>query len=214
MKLLAEAVGSFLFMFVIGLVAVSGDPAFVPLYIGLALAAMVYMAGHISGAQFNPAVTVAVLMRGKMKSQEVLPYILAQIVGSVAAFGLASYITGRSVAIAPGEGVDIMRALIVEVVFTMMLVLTVLNVATHKKTAGNSFYGLAIGLVIVAAAGAGGAISGGAYNPAVAIGATLVNALKDGGTWSHLWLYLVGPTLGGVLGAIVFNAMSPAEERD
>ena len=83
--------------------------------------------------------------------------------------------------------------------------MVVLNVALAKKTQGNSFYGLAIGFTIMAAVFVGGGISGGAFNPAVGIGPTLVNAMVGHGTMSHLWLYLVGPLLGGVLAAGVFG---------
>jgi aquaporin Z len=81
----------------------------------------------------------------------------------------------------------------------------VLNSAVAAKTKGNSFYGLAIGFTIVVAAFAGGPISGGAFNPAVGLGPTLVNAALGGGTLSHLWIYLVGPLVGGALAAAVFG---------
>ena len=86
----------------------------------------------------------------------------------------------------------------------------VLNSATAKKTEGNSFYGLAIGFTIVVAAFAGGGISGGAFNPAVGIGPIVVNALTSGGSVSNLWLYLVGPLLGGVVAALVFKVQEAA----
>lgn len=201
-------------MFVIALVAVGDQPILTPLAIGLGLVAMVYMGGHVSGAHYNPAVSIAILLRGKMDSKDLVPYVLAQIMGALCAFGLGFYLTGKSVAIAPGAGVDVMKAIIVEVVFTFMLALTVLNIATHKKTATNSSYGLAIGLVIVVAIIAGGGISGGAFNPAVAIGATTIDAMAHGGTWSNLWIYLVGPIAGGILAALIFKAQCPVEDRD
>ena len=94
-----------------------------------------------------------------------------------------------------------------EVKFTLYLTLclVVLNTATAKKTEGNSFYGLAIGFTIVVAAFAGGPISGGAFNPAVGIGPTVVNAMSGAGGYSSLWLYLLGPLLGGVVAALVFK---------
>jgi len=91
----------------------------------------------------------------------------------------------------------------VEAAFTAALAVVVLNVAATKQTCGNSFYGLAIGIIIVAAAFAGGPISGGAFNPALGFGATFGSAVYAGGGWSDLWLYIVGPLAGAALGAAV-----------
>jgi aquaporin Z len=91
------------------------------------------------------------------------------------------------------------------VLFTFALALVVLNVATSRHTKGNSYYGLAIGFTVMAGAFAGGGISGGAFNPAVGTGPTIVRALMGDGTWSALWLYLVGPFAGGALAAMVFK---------
>lgn len=203
MKLLTEFVGSFLFMLVIAMAAVSGSP-FAPLAIGTALMTMVYMGGHISGAHYNPAVSLAVLLRGKMTPQEFIGYVVAQLLGSLAAFFLGFWLSGSTPGMTVGSE-SMGAAFVNEAVFTFMLALTVLNVATSSKTAGNSFYGLAIGFVLVTAAFVGGPISGGAYNPAVGTGATAVKALVDGGDWSNLWLYWAGPLTGGILAAIVFR---------
>jgi aquaporin Z len=95
--------------------------------------------------------------------------------------------------------------LLVEFLYTFALALVVLNSAASAKTHGNSFYGLAIGFTIVVAAFAGGPVSGGAFNPAVGIGPILVHAMAGGGGFENLWLYLVGPLLGGALAAAVFG---------
>jgi aquaporin Z len=203
MKLLTEFIGSFLFMLVIALAAVSGSP-FAPLAIGTALMTMVYMGGHISGAHYNPAVSLAILLRGKMTPQDFVGYVIAQILGSLAAFSVGLWLSGSTPGMTIGAE-SIGQAFVNEALFTFMLALTVLNVATSAKTSGNSFYGLAIGFVIAAAAFVGGPISGGAYNPAVGSGATAVKALFDGGEWANLWLYWAGPLTGGVLAAIVFR---------
>ncbi len=204
-KLLTEFVGTLLFLFAIELaVARAGD--LTPLVIGCALMTMVYMGGHVSGAHYNPAVSLAVLLRGKMTGGEFVQYSTAQILGATVGCLLAVFATGQSFAPAPGEGVGTGAALLVEIVFTFALALVVLNVATAKATSGNSYYGLAIGFTIVVAAFAGGKISGGAFNPAVGIGSTVVHAMRGGGSFSHLWLYLVGPLAGGALAALVFHA--------
>ncbi len=182
----------------------SGQP-FAPLAIGASLMVMVYMGGHISGAHYNPAVSLAALMRGRLPMGDFLPYVGAQVLGSIVAAAIAFGITGRSFTPAPGATVSPLAALAVEFLFTFALVLVVANVAIAKRTAGNSFYGLAIGFTIVAAAFAGGGISGGVFNPAVGTGPTLVNALLGRGTLDHWWLYLVGPFLGGAAAARVFE---------
>jgi aquaporin Z len=203
-KYVTEFIGTFFLVFTVCLTVLSGTP-FAPLAIGASLMIMVYMGGHVSGAHYNPAVSLALLMRGRMPMRDFLPYLVAQLLGSIVASAVAFRIMGRSFTPAPGATVSSLAALSVEFLFTFALALVVLNVATAKKTEGNSFYGLAIGFTIVAAAFAGGRISGGAFNPAVGTGPTLVNALVGHGTLGHWWLYLVGPFLGGAAAAGVFG---------
>jgi aquaporin Z len=198
-KLLTELLGTFLFFTVIALAGPTGPLA--PLAIGGALMAMVYMGGHISGAHYNPAVSLAVFLRGKIGATELVSYWVVQLLGAALAFSFGYLVSGHSGGIHPGRGVSSLSALAVELVFTLALATVVLNVATTRATQGNSFYGLAIGITIVAAAFAGGPISGGAFNPAVGFGATLGSVLYAGGSWSDLWLYIVGPLLGGAAGA-------------
>src|SRR3979409_64717 len=139
-KLLTEFVGTFLFLTVIALSGPIGPLA--PLAIGGALMVMVYMGGHVSGAHYNPAVSLAVFLRGKIGSIELVTYWVAQLVGAALAFVLGSLVSGRSGGIHPGPHVAILSALAVEVVFTLALALVVLNVAATRATQGNSFYGL------------------------------------------------------------------------
>lgn len=203
-KLLTEFVGTFFLVLVIGL-AVTGSVAMAPLAIGVALMVLVYMGGHISGAHYNPAVSTAALLRGKMPSADFVPYVISQLLGGTAAAAMVHVITGQTFAPAPAPGIGIMAPLLVEVLFTFLLALVVLNTATHAATKGNSFYGLAIGGTVLAAAFVGGGISGGAFNPAVGVGPLVVHATAGGGSLGNLWLYLVGPLLGGVLAAVVFG---------
>ena len=203
-KYVTEFIGTFFLVFTVCLTVLNGT-SFSPVAIGASLMVMVYMGGHISGAHYNPAVSLAVLMRGRLPSRDFLPYLGAQLLGSIAASAIAFWVTGRSFTPAPGATVSPLVALVVEFLFTFALALVVLNVATAKKTEGNSFYGLAIGFTIVAAALDGGGISGGAFNPAVGLGPTVVNALLGRGTFDHLWLYVVGPFLGGAAAARVFD---------
>ena len=197
-QLVTELVGTFIFLLVISLSGLSG--AFAPLAIGLALLAMVYMGGHISGAHYNPAVTLGLFLRRKMPGLHSLAYVAAQLAGAVLAFVAGYLISGQSPGIHPGPKVQVLQALGVEIIFTAGLILVVLNVAATKRTHGNSFYGIAIGLFIAAAIFIGGPVSGAAYNPAVGVGATLGSAMFAGGGWSDLWLYIVGPVIGSTIG--------------
>jgi len=210
MKLyLTEFIGTFFLVLTVCLTAPSGSPL-APLAIGASLMVMVYMGGHVSGGHYNPAVTLAAVLRGALPTAQLVPYWAAQVLGAVAAAFVAKATSNAGFACVPGEGVSAGSALTIEFLFTFALCLVVLNVATAKKTEGNSFYGLAIGFTIVVAAFAGGGLSGGAFNPAVGLGPILVNALTSGGSLANLWLYLVGPLLGGIAAAFVFKLQESA----
>jgi aquaporin Z len=202
---LTEFIGTFFLVLTVGLTVVN-EVSLAPLAIGSCLMVMVYMGGHVSGAHYNPAVSLAVLLNGKMSSlREFVGYVVSQLAGAFVA-ALAVYgILGKSFVPAPAEQASLMAALLIEILYTFALALVVLNSAASAKTHGNSFYGLAIGYTIVVAAFAGGPVSGGAFNPAVGLGPALVHALVGGGSVGHVWLYLVGPLTGGALAAVVFN---------
>ena len=191
--------GTFVLVTVVSLAGGAGPMG--PLAIGSALMAMVYMGGHISGAHYNPAVSFGMFVRGKMAATEMAAYWAVQLVGAAIAVVVAYLVSGHSSGIHPGAKVQVVQALAVEVLFTAVLVLVIINVAASKATQGNSFYGLAIGFTIAAAAFVGGPISGGAFNPAVGFGATLGSAMFAAGSWSDLWIFVVGPLAGGVIGA-------------
>ena len=209
-KLLTEFLGTFFLVLIIGL-AVTGGVAMPPIAIGVGLTVLVYMGGHISGAHYNPAVSLAAMLRGKMPSADLVPYVVAQLLGSLAAAAMVHVIVGQTFAPAPAVGGGLLTPLLVEVLFTFLLVLVILNVATHPATKGNSYYGLAIGGTVMAAAFVGGGISGGAFNPAVGIGPIVVHAVAGGGGFSNLWLYIVGPVVGAVLAAVVFGVQERPE---
>lgn len=209
-KYLTEFIGTFFLVLTICLSVISGSPM-APLAIGCSLMIMVYMGGHISGGHFNPAVTLAVLMRGKCSPKDVVPYWVVQVGGALAAAMVAWVITGKTIPIAPGEGVEHVPAVLVEILYTFALALVVLNTATSPHTEGNSFYGLAIGFTVVVAAFAGGGISGGAFNPAVGIGLSVVHMIKGDGNLNNLWLYVAGPMAGGALAAVVFRLQHAGE---
>ena len=206
-NLVTEFIGTFFLVFTVCL-TVTGEVPMAPLAIGCSLMVMVYMGGHISGGHYNPAVSLALLLRGKMPGKDFIPYVVAQVLGAIVAAYLSSVIFGRTIPIAPSANASVVAALLVEILFTFALALVVLNVATHPDVKGNSFYGLAIGFTIVVAAFAGGGISGGAFNPAVGTGITVVHALLGGGSFASWWLYLVGPFVGGALAAVVYKIQS------
>jgi aquaporin Z len=203
-RYLTEIIGTFFLVLTIGL-SVLGQSPMAPLAIGASLMIMVYMGGHISGGHYNPAVSLAVTLRGKLPRGELVPYWVSQLIGATLAAFVVYLIMGQTFAPAPGPTASTLGALLVEILYTFALALVVLNSACSERTKGNSFYGLAIGFTIATAAFAGGGVSGGAFNPAVGIGPTLVHAFLGGGTLSHLWLYLVGPLVGGALAAVVFG---------
>jgi aquaporin Z len=166
---------------------------------------MVFAGGHISGGHFNPAVSTAVFLRGRMTSNEYGAYVVTQFVAAVLA-GLAVRVVGGHEAHASVAGAG--RMLIAEFLFTFTLCWVVLNVATARGTEGNSFYGLAIGFTVVAGAFAVGGISGGAFNPAIALGAMVTGLLK----WSNIWIYLLADFLGAGVAAFLFLYVLPGEK--
>jgi aquaporin Z len=200
---LVEFIGTFFLILVIGLCVIEpGAGAMAPLAIGTILMVMVYAGGHISGGHYNPAVTLAVWMRGKCKAKDVPFYMLAQVIGAALAALLVLWVKKGSLIVAAEPSFK--AALAMELIFTFALAFVVLNVATSKKTAGNSYYGLAIGFTVMAAAYAIGNISGCAINPAVAIGLTIMGLSKLG----NLWLFIVGNFAGGALAAIIYKSVN------
>lgn len=206
-SLLTEFIGTFFLVLTIGL-CVAGGTEFAPLAIGGVLMVMVYMGGHISGAHYNPAVSLALVMRGALPKEQFLPYVVAQVLGATVAAYASSWMVGETFAPAPAGG--IVPAMIGEVLYTFALALVVMNVAVSAKTKGNSYYGLAIGFTVMAAAFAAGSISGGAFNPAVGLGPTIVDALLANGSFRQVWIYLVGPFSGAALAAVVFGVQERA----
>jgi aquaporin Z len=202
-KLVTELVGTFIFLSTIALSGAAGTLA--PIAIGSALMVMVYMGGHVSGGHYNPAVSFGAFLRGAIDAVALVTYWVAQLVGGILAFVFGYLVSGTTPGIHPGPHVYAVSALAVETLFTLALVLVVLNVATTKATEGNSYFGLAIGFTILIGAFTGGPISGGAFNPAVGVGATVGAALFHGGSWGNLWIYLVGPLLGSAIAAGLYQ---------
>lgn len=200
-KTLTEFIGTF---FLVMGAALGGG-----LGAALALMIMVYAGGHISGAHYNPAVSLAVWIRGKLSLGDMIGYWMSQVAGAIAAALVVANLFGVEGIGGCGVAEDgIIKGVVAELAGTFALAYVVLNVATAKGTAGNSFYGLAIGGTVLAMATLIGKYSGGAYNPAVAIGLTIQKSL----CWSQIWIYLVGCFGGAALAGIVFNFNNPDDK--
>lgn len=206
-KYLTELIGSFFIVLTMGLTVTAGS-SLAPLAIGSVLMVMVYMGYHISGAHFNPAVSLAVLMRGRISTPEAIKYMVFQIVGAILGGFLTVWLADEPLTITPGIGISSSQALIVEILFTFALALVYLQTAYNDATAGNSYYGLAIGFTVFVGTAAGIAISGGAFNPAVGLGSAIADAVTGGSSIEHIWLYVVGPLAGGALANIVYRQQS------
>ena len=210
-KYITEFIGTFFLIFVIGLAVNLANP-FAALAIASILMVMIYMGGNISGAHYNPAVTLAIFIRGRISPKDMIMYWIFQILGALVAALMVNYITGKVFIPSPTAEYGFIKAFLIEVIFTFALASVVLNVATTKTAAGNSYYGLAIGFTVFAAAVAGGAISGGAYNPAVGIGPLLVSFISGNGHIENIGFYIAGPSIGAVIAAFVFRVMNPTED--
>ena len=209
-KYLVEFIGTFFLVATVGMTVVKpGDAgAMAPLAIGSALMVMIFAGGHISGGHYNPAVTLAVFLRGKCPADDVAPYMVSQVVGAGAAAMAVLFLKDHPTVEAANP--DIAKSILAEFLFTFALCYVVLNVATAKGTSGNSFYGLAIGFTVLTGAYAVGGISGGAFNPAVAVGVTLMGLSK----LANIWIFLVGNFAGGIVAAIVFKLVNTeADEK-
>ena len=204
-KYIAEFIGTFFLVLTIGCTGIgAGAGVIAPLAIGAALMVMVFAGGHISGAHYNPAVTLGVLIRGKLKVSDAVPYMVAQVAAAVVAALVVSKFLRAGIPVTP-IAPKIGPALLAEFLFTFALVYVVLNAATAEGTSGNSFYGLAIGMTVMTGAFAVGDISGGAFNPAVAVGISVLGI----SSWANIWIYLVADFIAAIIAAFVFNLINP-----
>jgi aquaporin Z len=207
-KYAVELIGSFFLVFTVGASVFSGS-AFTPLAAGAVLMVMIYAGGHISGGHYNPAVTLAVLARGRIGLRDAAGYWVAQFAaGLIAAVAARAIVNPAHVSRLTLSGHALTAAALVELLFTFALGYVVVNVATSKSHPDNSFYGLAIGFTVVAGGFAAGGISGGAFNPAVALGASVMGLFA----WSTLWVYLLTQLVGGAAAGLTFLALNPGDK--
>jgi aquaporin Z len=205
-KYLVELIGTFFLVLTVGCTVIApgaGDLA--PIAIGASLMVMIFAGGHISGGHYNPAVTLGVWMRGKCDTKDIVPYWVAQLAGALLAAVIVKYLKGGGTLTAMNP--PVLPALLAEFLFTFALVYVVLNTATAKGTEGNSFYGLAIGMTVMTGAFAVGNISGGAFNPAVALGISIMGISG----WPSIWIFWVAELIAGAAAAAVFKTVNPAD---
>jgi aquaporin Z len=202
-KCIVEFIGTFFLVFVIGCVSSQPHVLLGPLAIGATLMVMIFAGGHISGGHYNPAVTLGAWIRGACTGVQAGSYVVVQVIGAALASLAVPVLFGHvGVTAITASPVQIMLA---EFLGTFALVYTVLNVATAPATAGNSFYGLAIGFTVFVQAVAVGAISGGAFNPAVVVGVFLMGGLTAG----SLWMYWLSQLIAAAVAAGVFRLLHP-----
>ncbi|MCE5290869.1 MAG: aquaporin [Nocardiaceae bacterium] len=203
-KYVTEAIGTFFLVFTV-ITAVSSGSPLAPLGIGAVLMVMIYAGGHISGAHYNPAVSIAAFVRGRLSAPDLGIYIVSQFIGGLLAALAGRYLFNLTGAKANFTGAAVGHALLVEILFTFALAYVVLNVATSKDHPNNSFYGLAIGFTVAAGAIAVGGISGAVFNPAVAVGISTAGITA----WADIWVYFVAQIIGGALAGFAFRALNP-----
>ena len=207
-KYATEFIGSFFLTFAVGVAALTGS-VFVPLAAGAMLMVMIYAGGHISGGHYNPAVTMAALVRRRIDIGDAVAYWIMQAAGAIAAGALArAVVNPATVKTLTLTGHAEAAAAVVEVLLTFALCYVMLNVATSKDQPNNGFFGLAIGFTVVAGAFAVGGVSGGVFNPAVALGGATAGLFA----WSTIWVYLVVQLAAGIAAGLAFLALNPGDK--
>jgi len=203
-RYIAEFIGTYLLVFTVGCNVLSGSATWAATSIACVLMVSIYALGGVSGANFNPAVSVALGLSNKMPWMDVGLYCCVQVIAGILAGLSYGALFWKVFNLAPGAGFGWWEALLAEVLYTFMLCFVVLNVATASKNEGNQFYGLSIGFVIIAGGYAAGNISGGAFNPAVALGIDVSSAgLGFGWGFAYTGYELVGAGLAAALFRVV-----------
>lgn len=202
-KYFTELIGTFFLVLTVGCTVIAGGAHVIPaLAIGSALMIMVFAGGHISGGHYNPAVTLGAYLRGGFEAKDLVPYWVSQFAGAALAA-----LTVKAMHVGPVHttaSLPIGPALLAEFLFTFALVYVVLNVATSKDTVGNSYYGIAIGFTVMVGAMAVGGISGGVFNPAVALGISTIGLVA----WSNIWIFLAAEIIAAAAAAAAYRLVT------
>jgi len=202
-KYLVEFLGTFILVLTIGMVVVEPVLGYMgPLVIGAVLIGLIYAGAGISGAHYNPAVTITFWLRGVFSRTEILPYIISQVIAAIAAGFTVLYIKGGP--LVETMDLNVVPTFLVEYIFTLLLCFVILIVATSPKTKGNRYYGVAIGMVVITGAYFAGGISGGAFNPAVAAGFITMGTASI----QHIWIFVLANILGGITAPVLYKHLS------
>ena len=189
-KYILELIGTFFIVFTVGL----GSN---PLAVGFAYISMIYIGFNISGAHYNPVISIVMFLKKKIDTKNLILYVLFQILGSCLA-ALSISVMKSNMQIQPVLADSIYSVLFIEAIFTFFIVLAYIRV-TSEELKNNSFYGLVIGLPLIVGMFSASAVSGAVFNPAVSIGPSLIDIVtKDGVSQYFTWYYLIGPILGGI----------------
>ena len=211
-KYITEFIGTF---FLVAVICLTNGNFLAPIAVGSLLTAIIYMGYPVSGAHYNPATTLAVLILKKISLKDSLIYILMQLIAGCGGALCYILVWGRNMGIPrPNMEINIIKPLFVEAMFTFIMILVILYVAASKRSAGNAYYGLAIGLTVTGIGIAASNTSGGAFNPAVGFGPLVVDKLLGTCTcnpFEYGWIYYIGPLAGSVLAAFTFRFLSPED---
>lgn len=176
---------------------------------GLVIVAMAYSIGNVSGCHINPAVSIAMLVSGKMNAKDFCGYVISQFIGAIAGAGILAYIFGTSGGFGTNglfEG-DVLKSLIIEVILTFVFVLAILGVTS--KVQNGAVAGIVIGLSLTLVHILGIGLTGTSVNPARSFGPAL---LKGGEALSNVWVFIVAPLVGGILAALAYRFLAGKEE--
>jgi aquaporin Z len=212
-KYIAEFIGTFFLTLAVCMTTFSKVSADIqPIAIGMTLMALIYTMGYMSGAHFNPAITIGIWLRGRIDSKDAGIYIVAQLVGAAAAALISGVLISAKpqlapVAITTPQYFSMIPALLAELIGAFALMWIVLNVATTKTLEGNNFYGITIGLGLTGLIYIFGSVSGSVFNPAVAM-ATCITQFNS---WQNIWIGLVGTIAGAALAAVLFKFINSDE---
>lgn len=208
-KYLAEGIGTFFLMLTVIMATNNGTAGLTPLAVGMVLAGLTYAGWHVSNAHYNPAVTLAVLMSGKIDRTDALYYVIAQVAGSLAAalFGVFLLNSGGAATIATHVSKNGLCALVAEFLGAFALVYVILHVMYTRNETSIAHYGIAVGSVLTAMTWSLGSISGGVFNPALAFGASITGMYE----WSDFWLYVIGALLGAAAAASAYQVLTRKE---
>lgn len=217
-KLMMEFLGTAILVFTIQVSVSLGDQA--PLAIGGILISLIFAGGPVSGAHYNPAVSLSITLRKAMESSDMIPYWLSQIFGSICGAIVGRFVVSNSFVISIGDDSTLIQALCAELIFTFVLCFVILCCATSPDVMNNHYdnhyFGVAIGVVVVVGAIMFGPISGAAFNPAVAIGLSLAGGFSNIG---YGLLVSICNLIGAVISVLCFFVIYPmhpskSEDKD